>query len=758
MYKASLLVVLGVWLAVPVQASAQEEYEQQVLDQISAASEVFTPDGYTLSGDTRTGTLNETASEDFSLTLRAGVSYMLVGVCDYDCTDIDMSIFDDAGNEIDKDYLDDDAPLLSVEPTRTQSYSVHVYMAACSTEPCWYAVGVMEKGGAAAPVIGSSNGSRVESGSLSAGDDKLDSGEYVDVYPLTGASGDYVVIDLRATDFDPYLILLSPSKESFENDDHEGDAQRSQVAMELPESGEYLIGVTSYKPGETGAYELTVNTSGASAVSGGARVEHGSLAAGDETLTTGEYADAYTFEGRPGQHVRLDVGSTDFDTYLMLIGPNETREENDDVNGLPGHSVIEADITEVGTHLVVVTSYKPEETGAYQLDMDLGAAASGSSSQRDVVSLSLGQSASGRLEAGDYQLDTGEYGDIYVFDGVSGQSINIELTSTDFDTYLVLVTPKGDQIDNDDFEAQSAVSRIEMPLRETGRYRVLTTSYKANETGAYRLTVNAGSTTAPTVTAATAAGGRVYGVFAGISDYPGEDSDLAYTADDARRVHDAMTSVGMRYDDAIVLTDEAVTIGGVRQAFQTLGARMGPSDTFVFFYSGHGGRVPRSGFQPSDPDAMDETLALYDGQISDDEMSEMLGALNAGTTILMLDACFSGGFAKDVISVPGRMGFFSSEEDVTSSVAAKFRAGGYLAAFIADGVGDGLADGDDDGGVSALELSQYLHERYRADVKSAGPSEYVRTSGPQLGYQHLVVDRGSISPYDVIFYLQRGTR
>jgi hypothetical protein len=34
----------------------------------------------------------------------------------------------------------------------------------------------------------------------------------------------------------------------------------------------------------------------------------------------------------------------------------------------------------------------------------------------------------------------------------------------------------------------------------------------------------------------------------------------------------------------------------------------------------------------------------------------------------------------------------SSEEDVTSSVAAKFRAGGYLAAFLADAVGDGLAD------------------------------------------------------------------
>ena len=104
-----------------------------------------------------------------------------------------------------------------------------------------------------------------------------------------------------------------------------------------------------------------------------------------------------------------------------------------------------------------------------------------------------------------------------------------------------------------------------------------------------------------------------------------------------------------------------------------------------------------------------------------------------------------------MISAPGRRGLFSSEEDVTSSVAAKFRAGGFLAQFLADAVGEKLADADGDNHISALELSQYLHERYRADVKGASPADYVRTGGPQMGYQHLVVDRGSIGPYDIIF-------
>ena len=97
------------------------------------------------------------------------------------------------------------------------------------------------------------------------------------------------------------------------------------------------------------------------------------------------------------------------------------------------------------------------------------------------------------------------------------------------------------------------------------------------------------------------------------------------------------------------------------------------------------------------------------------------------------------------------MGMFSSEEDVTSSVAAKFRAGGYLAVFLADAIADKLADSDGDGMINAIELSQYVHERYRADLKSVEPGEYVRTGGPQLGFQHLVVDRGSIAPYDILF-------
>jgi hypothetical protein len=363
--------------------------------------------------------------------------------------------------------------------------------------------------------------------------------------------------------------------------------------------------------------------------------------------------------------------------------------------------------------------------------------------------LTAGDTVSGELDEADATFEAGEYHDSYVFDGDAGQAVRLELSSADFDTYLGLVTPSGEEIANDDFEGDTDRSIIELTLPETGRYRVQATSYAAAETGRYRLALTTAAAAAPTERRAQ---GRVYGLFAGISDYEPPNADLQYTAEDATRIRDALIDGGgMRAADAYTLVDREATVGNVARAVRDIAGRMGPNDTFVMFYSGHGGQVARAdGPTASDPDAMDETLALYDGEMRDDELRELFDEIEQGTVLLWLDSCYSGGFAKDIVSAPGRMGIFSSEEDITSNVASKFRAGGYLSLFLNEAIAQGLADDDGDRAITAIELSQYLHERYRADVKSAAPAGVVRTE-LTLGYQHLVVDRGSIGAYDVLF-------
>lgn len=476
---------------------------------------------------------------------------------------------------------------------------------------------------------------------------------------------------------------------------------------------------------------------------------NGTLARGDETLEEGEFVDTFTYRWEAGQRVTIELTTKDFDGYLVLVPPKGEQIENDDADEDDSErSLIETDLTISGEYQVMVTSYEKGETGAYALRV-------GASAPRRTVArattLSAGRTLEEELEQNDQLIDD-KFVDTYTFSAKAGERITIEMSADELDTFLTLIPPDGAEIENDDAGADGARSVITLTLRETGQYRVLATSYDSRETGPYRLSLRREATRARDPEPLPRSGAAIYGVFVGISDYEGDENDLEYTAADAGAIAQALSrGAGMRVADAATIVDRAATRANVRRAIEEIGRRAGPNDLFVLFFSGHGDRVERARPQPSDPDGLDETISLYDGDITDDELSALLAPIRA-RVVLALDSCFSGGFAKDVISSPRRMGLFSSEEDVTSGVADKFRAGGYLAKFLADGIGDRRSDRDRDGSITAIELSQYIHERYRADVKSTkSGAENIVSTGRDSGYQHLVVDRGSIGPFEVLF-------
>lgn len=587
-------------------------------------------------------------------------------------------------------------------------------------------------------------GYRYERGSLAQGDDTLTSGELVDPLSVTGEAGRYLWVDLRSSQFDPYLIVRSPSGEQWENDDYEGSLGRSVLGIPLPESGEYTVLVTSALPGASGAWDLSLRNDLHFEM--GQRVEEGELAAGDAALRSGELVDEYHVEGVAGQQLRLRLTSPDFDTYLILVDPQGRRTENDD--DPEGGSSIRQRLTVPGTHQVLVTSYSAEERGRYALEIELGDVRPAGL----LPAIELGSGQAGRLEPGDEELTT-TFVDRYALRADAGTPVEILVSSDEFDTYLVLRMPDGTVLENDDDWDDASRSHLALTLPQSGTYEVAVTSYGPYAEGDYRLDLHRPS--AGPIPPVRGAPNRTFALLAGISDYGGRLSDLENTAQDARNLRDSLLQrAGVRPEDTVLLLDDGATADAVRGAILDLAGRMSPADELLIFYSGHGGRLPREHFQSADPDAVDETLSLYDAELSDDELAALLDRV-PGRVLLVLDSCFAGGFAKDVIARPGRMGLFSSEEDVTSSVADKFRAGGFLAAFMIDALEDERAD-DGDGYLTTLELSHYLHERYRTDVKGGGPEDYIRTGGPQLGYQRLVVDRGSLGPADVLFRIQPG--
>ena len=549
-------------------------------------------------------------------------------------------------------------------------------------------------------------------------------------------AGQPVRVTAESAAFDTVLTLLSAAGEVLgENDDCSSLTTDSCLEMTIPLAGRYEIRVGAFGRGG-GAYEVAAHIVGAapppdpSAEPSGAPVV-GELQQDDPAYVSGEYYDQFTVEVGPGETLMAEVQSDAFETHLVMTSPSEQRTSR---SGATRHGRsrvrLEVSAAEPGVWRVNVTSALPGETGAYRLWLDVG------SSGPTLVH--------GTLEDGDAEGRGGEYVDVHRFEardlncsvrlrGQAGLRVRV-LGSDGYHAEGDAIPVDGDTVVLDDV----LLGR---------QHRVLVTG-AVGQTGDYTLEIGAGCSVAGR--GPEAAAGQTYGLFVGISDYGGRASDLPRTADDARRLAGTLVNAGvLPAGNAIVLTDQEATVEGLTEAIEGLGSQISQEDRFVLFYSGHAGREPVVNPEAADPDGKDETLELFDGALRDNEVNDLLSQIEAGLTLVALDTCFAGGFAKELISVPGRMGLFSSEEDGRSLVSP--RAGGYLSQFLMDAVAGGGADADGDGAIRAIELRQYLHERFRTDVKGSY-DDIVWGRGP--AYQHLQVDPGSVRPTDVIFHLQ----
>ena len=145
MSRAAVLAILGATLLAPAAVRAQNQWERTVRSQIRQHSGFLTDHGYSMSNDVYQGRLNNHANEFLTITLRPGTAYAFLGVCDEDCSDIDLRLFDPDGDEVDSDVGTDDWPVVKVTPKVGGKFRVKVIMAACTTDPCYYGIGVFTK-------------------------------------------------------------------------------------------------------------------------------------------------------------------------------------------------------------------------------------------------------------------------------------------------------------------------------------------------------------------------------------------------------------------------------------------------------------------------------------------------------------------------------------------------------------------------------------------------------------------------------------
>ena len=220
--------------------------------------------------------------------------------------------------------------------------------------------------------------------------------------------------------------------------------------------------------------------------------------------------------------------------------------------------------------------------------------------------------------------------------------------------------------------------------------------------------------------------GRLYLLVVGINDYLylGNRFKLDSAAPDARSIHKAFQDFSrplFRSVEARVLLDRQATRANILEALHWLKQNARAGDKAVVFYAGHGDNQITGQFYILPVDAKLDDLRTTG--ISDDDLKKSIGELPC-STVLMLDACYSGSFgqkkrktrslAKPTDALAGAMvndyglAILCGARD--NQEAIEEGGHGFFTQALTQGM-SGAADSDKDGVVELYELLPFVKSR-----------------------------------------------
>jgi len=135
----------------------------------------------------------------------------------------------------------------------------------------------------------------------------------------------------------------------------------------------------------------------------------------------------------------------------------------------------------------------------------------------------------------------------------------------------------------------------------------------------------------------------------GINAYPRAEDRLEGCVNDVFLMSSVLQECGFPPESIRVCLDERATAKGIEERLQWLLDDPRPGEERVFYYSGHGARIPEYG-ENFEPDKQTETLVPFDfdwspdSGVTDDQIFSLYSQLPYDTRFAMiLDCCHSGG-------------------------------------------------------------------------------------------------------------------
>lgn len=322
--------------------------------------------------------------------------------------------------------------------------------------------------------------------------------EYVhDDYRIRAQAGQRLSITLRSEVLDPMLHIgvYGPdgALQPIVSDDDSGGGLDSRATFIPTTTGDYIIRATSYSPGVTGDYTLTVRDLGAEPRA--TRLRFGQTVRGaltdDDALSVAEIIyDRYSFRIGQNERAQFIARSDAFDTVLAVVrrledGDYELLAFDDDGLGEGTNSRLTFTAAEAGEYELWVTPYDETTRGAYSLESrQLGPAP-------EPVRLTIGDSRSGQLTADDNLAADNTTYDAYQFTGQAGQRIRIEMRSGDFNSFVLLghygMYGLEAVAQDDDGMGDGGNARLTYTLPADGEYEFWANTATPGELGAYEI-------------------------------------------------------------------------------------------------------------------------------------------------------------------------------------------------------------------------------------------------------------------------------
>lgn len=180
------------------------------------------------------------------------------------------------------------------------------------------------------------------SGELAETDATLDDGSHFDVWTFHGTAGDRVTVTMTSTDLDSFLLLYQGSWEAGEylaEDDDGAGMPDARISLTLPATGTYSVVANSYGGGETGRYELRLESAASPVMSfdntGASDGRYALLVGIDDYPGTGSDLRGPVRDAQIMRNVLVERFGFADENIVMLTDADATRENI--ANGILGH-------------------------------------------------------------------------------------------------------------------------------------------------------------------------------------------------------------------------------------------------------------------------------------------------------------------------------------------------------------------------------------------------------------------------------------